>query len=118
MEKARDTFRENLPADHLAFFKSLELKLAIGDYFFVHAGVRPGVPLDKQDERDLLWIRDEFLASSTWPGKVIVHGHTPLSAPVRTSNRISVDTGAYASGVLSCAVIEGTSCRFLQTNAY
>jgi len=114
---ARDALRTRMPGEHLAFFNSLALKLVIGDYLFVHAGIRPGVPLDKQDEQDLMWIREEFLSSTSWPGKVIVHGHTPLPAPVRTANRISVDTGAYATGDLSCAVLEGTDCRFLQAKA-
>jgi serine/threonine protein phosphatase 1 len=117
MEKARDAFKAALPAEHLAFFQSLELTITVGDYLFVHAGIRPGIALEKQSEQDLLWIRDEFLSSSAWSGKVVVHGHTPLPAPVRTANRISVDTGAYATGNLSCAVLEGTSCRFLQASA-
>ena len=117
MEKARKAFEVALPAEHLAFFKALELKVTIGDYLFVHAGIRPGIPIEKQSEQDLLWIRDEFLYSGAWSGKVVVHGHTPLPAPVRTPNRVSVDTGAYATGILSCAVPEGTTCRFLQVSA-
>jgi serine/threonine protein phosphatase 1 len=111
---ARDALRKALPQDHLAFFRGLELKVTLGDYVFVHAGVRPGIPLEGQSEEDLLWIRDEFLSSTEPHGKVVVHGHTPLNAPVHTSNRISVDTGAYATGVLTCAMLEGTTCRFLQ----
>lgn len=114
MTVARDAFRRALPAEHLAFLKGLELKVTIGDYVFVHAGVRPGVPLEKQSEEDLLWIREEFLYSSAPQEKTVVHGHTPLPAPVRTQNRVSVDTGAYATGVLTAAVLEGESCRFLQ----
>ena len=114
---ARDALLNAIPADHLAFFRSLELKVTIGDYAFVHAGVRPGVSLEGQSEEDLLWIRDEFLSSTQPHGKVVVHGHTPLTSPVRTSNRISVDTGAYATGILTCAVLEGTTCRFLQARA-
>lgn len=111
---ARDALLNAIPRDHLAFFRALELKITLGDYVFVHAGIRPGVSIEGQSEEDLLWIRDEFLSSTQSHGKVVVHGHTPLSAPVRTSNRISVDTGAYATGVLTCAVLEGTTCRFLQ----
>ena len=118
MASARDAFRSAMPMEHHAFFLSLSPKVSLGDYLFVHAGVRPGVPIEKQNEQDLLWIRDEFLASSEWLGKVIVHGHTPLPAPVRTSNRISIDTGAYATGVLTSAVLEGAGCRFLQVGAY
>jgi serine/threonine protein phosphatase 1 len=117
MTKARDELRIALPDEHLEFLEGLELTATIGDYLFVHAGVRPGVPLDKQNEQDLLWIREEFLSSSAWPGKMIVHGHTPLEEPVRTSNRVSVDTGAYATGMLSCAVLEGSDCRFLKASA-
>src|SRR5205085_1591624 len=90
MISARDALARALPADHLKFFQSLVLKIELGDYLFVHAGVRPGVAIDRQAEEDLLWIRDEFLSSTASLGKVIVHGHTPLSAPVRASNRISV----------------------------
>lgn len=111
---ARDALRHALPEDHLAFFHALELKVTLGDYVFVHAGIRPGVSLEGQSEEDLLWIRDEFLSSTQPHEKVVVHGHTPLSGPVRTSNRISVDTGAYATGVLTCAVLEGSTCRFVQ----
>jgi len=114
MVEARDAFETRLPKEHLAFLRELPLMVTIGDYLFVHAGVRPGVPLDKQVEEDLLWIREEFLFSSVTHGKVVVHGHTPLPAPVRASNRISVDTGAYATGILTAAVLEGSTCRFLQ----
>jgi serine/threonine protein phosphatase 1 len=114
MAAARDALRAALPKEHLAFFRALELKVTLGDYVFVHAGIRPGISIESQTEEDLLWIRDEFLASTLVHDKVVVHGHTPLSAPVRTANRISVDTGAYATGILTCAVLEGTACRFLQ----
>src|SRR5262249_3710878 len=111
---ARDALKRALPPEHLAFFRALELKVTLGDYVFVHAGIRPGISLEDQSEEDLLWIRDEFLASTLPHEKVVVHGHTPLTGPVRTPNRISLDTGAYATGILTCAVLEGTTCRFLQ----
>ena len=111
---ARDALKRALPPEHLAFFRALELKVTLGDYVFVHAGIRPGISMESQSEEDLLWIRDEFLASTLVHEKVVVHGHTPLSGPVRTANRISIDTGAYATGILTCAVLEGTTCRFLQ----
>lgn len=117
MIAARDAFRHALPPEHLAFLQRLQLMVTIGDYAFVHAGVRPGVPLERQTEQDLLWIRDEFLFSSASHEKTVVHGHTPLPSPVRTVNRISVDTGAYATGVLTAAVLEGKGCRFLQARA-
>lgn len=105
----------NLPAAHLAFFRNLRDWHAEGDYFFVHAGVRPGVPLDRQSEQDMLWIRDEFLHSDHDFGKVIVHGHTIVHEPEITPHRIDVDTGAFASGRLTCLVLDGTERWFLQT---
>lgn len=113
--KARDEFAKALPADHLQFFRRLPLFIRIGNYYFAHAGARPGVPLGRQMPEDLMWIRDEFLKSNYDFGAVIVHGHTPTNSPVRRANRIGVDTGAFASGRLTCAVLEGDSCRFLQT---
>ena len=89
----------------------------MGDYLFVHAGVRPGIDLDRQSEYDLLWIRDTFLDSALDHGKVVVHGHTPVDAPEVRPNRIGVDTGAFASGVLTSVVLEGESRRFICTGA-
>ena len=113
--EARDQLLEALPADHLKFLSSLQPSARIGGYFFAHAGVRPGIALEKQTLEDLLWIRDEFLESSTNFGIIVVHGHTPSERPVRQFNRIGVDTGAYATGRLTAAVLEGGTCRFLQT---
>jgi serine/threonine protein phosphatase 1 len=115
-EEARLDLLDVLPKSHLAFFKALELICVMGDYLFVHAGIRPGIPLEEQTEKDLLWIRGDFLRSRTPLDRLVVHGHTPVPTPSRQRNKISVDTGAYASGVLSCAVLEGTSCRFLQVS--
>ena len=84
-----------------------------GDYFFAHAGVRPGVPLDAQDKEDLLWIRDAFLESRADHGKIVVHGHTPSPAPEVRENRIGIDTGAVFGGVLTALVLEGAERRFL-----
>lgn len=113
--RLQEKFRENLPQRHLEFFQNLALAHEEGDYLFVHAGVRPGVPFDAQTESDLLWIRDEFLDSSVNFGKVIVHGHTITRVPEVKKNRIGIDTGAFASGVLTCLVLEGGDGRFLDT---
>jgi len=102
-----------LTPDHRAFLASLTTSHTAGGYFFCHAGVRPGVPLDRQSDEDLLWIRDEFLDSDMDFGKVVVHGHTPVAAPQVRANRINIDTGAFATGRLSCVVLEGGRHRFL-----
>ena len=114
-ERARLEFVRNCPLRHVRFLKSLTHSYVIGGYLFAHAGVRPGIALDDQTEEDLLWIRDEFLTSQMSFGKVVVHGHSPGQAPVRRANRIGIDTGAYATGCLTAAVLEGTDCRFLST---
>jgi serine/threonine protein phosphatase 1 len=100
-EKTRQAFDEALPRNHLAFLDNLELMAVYGDYAFVHAGVRPGVAVTAQREHDLLWIRDEFLQAKGPFGKVIVHGHTPSIEPFVGPFRIGIDTGAYATGVLT-----------------
>jgi serine/threonine protein phosphatase 1 len=98
-----------LPAEHLQFLCSLQPSFVCGDYFFVHAGVRPGVPLNEQQESDLLWIRNDFLDSDADFGKFVVHGHTPISQPEKRKNRINIDTGAFATGNLTLLRIEGSS---------
>lgn len=106
-------FKEKLPEAHLQFLASLQLSYEVGGYFFVHAGIRPGVKLHQQLPEDMLWIRDEFLNSRACHGKIIVHGHSVTDEPDVRPNRIGLDTGAYASGKLTCAVFEGASLRFL-----
>jgi len=108
----------DLPPQDYAFLRSLRLIHAVDGYVFVHAGVRPGVPLAAQTPEDLLWIRKPFLESRgpllpDAPGLAFVHGHTPEDAPVITDNRIGVDTGAVRGGRLTCAVLEGAWVRFL-----
>jgi serine/threonine protein phosphatase 1 len=102
-----------LPQSHIAFFASLRPFLAAGRYFLCHAGVRPGIPLTRQREDDLLWIRDEFLGSRHDFGKVVVHGHTPVEEPEIRRNRINIDTGAFMTGRLTCAVLQAQEVRFL-----
>jgi len=100
---------EAIPPYQLKFFQSLRSRFVCGDFFFVHAGVRPGVPLSKQQDLDLLWIRDEFLRSEEDFGKYIVHGHTPVQVPDIRANRVNIDTGAYATGNLTLLTIQGDS---------
>jgi serine/threonine protein phosphatase 1 len=104
-----------MPSEHLHFLSRLDLTVRLGDYLFVHAGVRPGVPLDQQSESDLLWIREEFLASTKPLEAVIVHGHSPVSAPHQDTRRIGVDTAAYVSGRLTAARFEDDRVDFIAT---
>ena len=102
-----DESADALPKLHLDFLDLLDLSFSCGDYLFVHAGIRPGVPIREQTEDDLLWIRQEFLAHEQPFERFVVHGHTPVSVPDLRSNRINIDTGAFATGRLTCIVIEG-----------
>jgi serine/threonine protein phosphatase 1 len=108
-------FHEALPRSHLLFFRDLKDCFASGDFFFVHAGVRPNIELSKQTERDLLWIRHEFLSSKKDFGKIIVHGHTPTQRIEVRPNRINIDTGAFATGRLTCLVMEGETLAMIET---
>lgn len=100
---------ETVPEAHRTFLSELHYTTEIGDYLFVHAGLRPGVPLDRQNGRDLLWIRDEFLESRLDHGRIVVHGHTPVEQPEFHANRINIDTGAYLTGRLTCLRLMGES---------
>jgi serine/threonine protein phosphatase 1 len=112
-ERARDAFAEALPATHRAFLEATELSVSIGDYFFCHAGVRPGRPLERQSGEDLMWIRDGFLGCERPFGKIVVHGHTPAPNPEVRPNRINIDTGAFATSRLTCLALEGERRWFL-----
>jgi serine/threonine protein phosphatase 1 len=114
-EEASTALRQSVPQEHFRFLGSLRFSLSLGDYFLCHAGVRPGVPLEHQQPEDLLWIREEFLNSRMSFGKVVVHGHTPTASPEVLPTRINIDTGAFATGRLTCLVLEGESRRFLST---
>jgi serine/threonine protein phosphatase 1 len=106
-----NTFAKVLPESHLQFLKGLKPWFSCGDFFFVLAGVNPRLPLTEQLEEDLLWIRDDFLTADEYLGKLVVHGHTPVAEPDFRLNRINIDTGAYATGQLTCLIIEG--CEML-----
>lgn len=112
---ARQALRDQLPTAHRAFLDATQVMHREGDFLFAHAGIRPGVKIEKQDPNDFMWIRHEFMDSDKKLEVCVVHGHTIEARPAITDNRIGLDTGAYATGVLSCAVIEGDAVRFLQT---
>ena len=113
--EASAQLRASLTPEHITFLASLKTSLTIGRYFLCHAGVRPGVPLETQREEDLLWIRDDFLNSTMNFGKVVVHGHTPTEVPEVLPNRINIDTGAFATGRLTCLVLDDGSHRIINT---
>jgi serine/threonine protein phosphatase 1 len=112
----QSAFHDALPQRHFRFFRDLQNSFACGDFFFVHAGVKPHVELSQQKESDLLWIRGEFLSSDCDFGKIIVHGHTPASEIEVRPNRINIDTGAFATGRLTCLVLEGESASVIDTS--
>lgn len=109
--------REVIPPAHVDFLRSMEDQVRIGDYLFVHAGIRPGLPLGGQEPNDLRWIRDEFLTDERDHGAMIVHAHTISETPDQKPNRIGIDTGCYSSGRLTALALEGSQRRFLQTGA-
>lgn len=101
-------FDRALPVEHRMLLENLAPSHTCGDYFFAHAGVRPRIPLEQQAEQDLIWIREDFLLYEEDFAKMVVHGHTPVKEPDFHSNRINIDTGAYATGRLTCLVLQGT----------
>jgi len=114
-EEIRASLVEQLPRSHLSFLRETTLSASFGDYFFCHAGARPGMPLDRQTPRDLLWIREEFLGFRGSWDRIVVHGHTPVSAPELLANRINVDTGAFASSILTAVALQGAQRRIIST---
>jgi serine/threonine protein phosphatase 1 len=110
-----DTLRRAMPLAHRVFLSNRPLTSVCGDYLFVHAGIRHGLPLSRQGEADLVWIRHDFTNSDEPFEKFVVHGHTPVPTPEVRPNRINIDTGAFATGRLSCLVLEGDGRWLLQT---
>ncbi|MGD8326466.1 MAG: metallophosphoesterase family protein [Sphingomonadales bacterium] len=115
LERIRSELRRNLPAAHMEFLRGLRQSYELGDYYFAHAGVRPDIPLSAQVLDDLLWVREPFLSSNADFGRIVVHGHSISEEPVVRSNRIGIDTGAFASGRLTALVLEGNTRKFLIT---
>ncbi len=115
LKAAQNEFVSILPEAHLEFFQSLQYYIELGGYLFVHAGIRPNIALEDQNPIDFVWIREPFLSSSVDHGKYVIHGHSIFIEPDLQSNRMGIDTGAYRSGCLTCAVFEDKTVRFLQT---
>jgi serine/threonine protein phosphatase 1 len=115
LQEAAAALRAALPPAHVSFLNSLVLTAQFGDYVFVHAGLRPGRPLEEQTEEDMLEIRKPFLnGAGRWPF-VVVHGHSPVERAHRDERRIAVDTGAYATGRLSAVRLDGDQVAFIAT---
>jgi len=115
-DSPRESWPEQVPPEHLDFLRGLTLTHSDGGYFFVHGGVRPGVPLEQQAREDLLRMRQPFLYSEMSFGAVVVHGHTPVRDPVVRHNRIAIDTGAVFGGKMTCLVLEGETLGFLTSD--
>ena len=101
-----EQFLGSIPSDHMEFFQNLGLAYRLGGYLFVHAGIRPGKPIEAQKDQDLLWIRSEFLEDRRALPFIVVHGHSPDMEPYADHRRIGVDTGAYATGRLTAVRLE------------
>lgn len=118
MKALRKALVAALPPAHLDFFNALPFIERHGDYIFVHAGLRPGVKVERQKPADLTYIREPFLSHAGDFGGVVIHGHTAGDDPVIRPNRIGIDTRAYASGRLTCLVLEGAQKGFLAAEGY
>lgn len=115
MEQLSERLTSLVPQEHLEFIDAFEDQIVIGDYAFVHAGIRPGVPLSEQKPSDLRWIREEFVDQRGDLEKVVVYGHTIYDDIEERGSRIGIDTGAYASGKLTALALEGGERWYLQT---
>ena len=107
LKEARQEALEAIPPEDIAFLETLPLFCEYDAVLFVHAGLRPGVPLDQQNEQDLLWIREPFLSDTRDHGLLVVHGHTAIPQPVHYRNRVNIDSSAGYGGPLTAVVIEG-----------
>jgi serine/threonine protein phosphatase 1 len=109
--------RSAVPKDHIEFLQGFVDSCRFGDYLFVHAGIRPGVPLEFQSQEDMRWIREPFLLDESDHGLVVVHGHTICDEVEERPNRVGIDTGAYRSGILTALAIEEENRWFLNTSS-
>lgn len=116
-EEAHELWNSVVPQADVEFVAEFEDSVVIGDYLFVHAGIRPGVPLEEQSGADLRWIREPFLGSRRYHGRMVVHGHTIVDEPAIRTNRIGIDTGAYRSGCLTALGLEGTARWLIEAHS-
>jgi serine/threonine protein phosphatase 1 len=113
LRQGHATLVEAVPRSHIDFLQSLAFSVMLGDFFFCHAGVRPGVPLEQQVPQDLIWIRDVFHNHAGLYPKIVVHGHTPVPEAEVKANRVNVDTLAWQSGNLTALVVDGAEKNIL-----
>lgn len=113
LEQTAAALRDVIPSSHMNFLTSLPVAAMTDGCVFVHAGIRPGIPLDEQTDQDLMWIREPFLSDGPQLPLVVVHGHTPAPEPSFGPGRIGIDTGAYMTGRLTVLKIEGGSYSLL-----
>jgi serine/threonine protein phosphatase 1 len=111
--RLRAKFQSALPPSHFAFLRNLRTNFSCGDFLFVHAGINPNYRLAQQNDSDFLWIREPFLSSTKDFERVVVHGHTPVEKIDVRRNRIGIDTGAYATGHLTCLILEADKLAYL-----
>lgn len=112
--KLKAALADAVPAFHKQFLDALPVSLKVGSYLFVHAGIRPGVPLEQQSDEDMIWIREPFLSEGPrLPPLMVIHGHTPHPTPSLGPARIGIDTGAFYTDKLTVLKIDGGKTRFL-----
>ncbi|MBZ9726001.1 metallophosphoesterase [Mesorhizobium sp. CO1-1-11] len=114
MRKGHQALLAAVPQSHIDFLRSLPFSVTSGDFFFCHAGIRPGIALEKQNIQDLIWIRDVFHDHTGLLPKIVVHGHTPVPEAEVMANRVNVDTLAWQSGMLTALVVDGADKRILE----
>jgi serine/threonine protein phosphatase 1 len=114
-DDALTVVRNAVPREHVEFLESFVDSCRFGEFLFVHAGIRPGIELDQQQQSDLRWIREPFLLDDTDHGFIVVHGHTISEEVDERSNRVGIDTGAFRTGVLTALAIEGAQRWLLDT---
>lgn len=114
-EEVDERIRETIPASHVGFLRTLPVMVCSEQFVFVHAGIRPGIALEEQDEADLLNIRSDFLAAAHQLDRWVVHGHTIVDVPTLEGRRLGIDTGAFQSGRLTALRIVGKYGRLLSS---
>ena len=113
LDELQARMRDAVPQAHIDYLRAAEDAVAIGDYLFVHAGIRPGVALEDQNPADMRWIRESFISDTRDHGCIVVHGHTITAAVEEMPNRIGIDTGAFQSGRLTALGLEGSQRWYL-----